>query len=72
MPEFLITYVLQPVESPNVDALAKLYTGESVPKESIIVIGDTPDDALINFFLQDIEKCRQTGRISIVAGVQAQ
>lgn len=72
MPEFLITYVLQPVDSPNSDVFAKLYTGESVPKESIVVVGETSDDALVNFFLQDIEKCRQTGRISVVAGVQAQ
>lgn len=72
MPEFLITYVLQPIESPNSDIFSKLYTGESVPKESAVIQAESPDDALSAFIMRDIAKSLETGQISIIAGVQAQ
>ena len=72
MPQFLITYVLQPVESPNSDLFAKLYTGESVPKEQTLIQAESPDDALSTFIMHDIARSLETGQISIVSGVQAQ
>lgn len=72
MPEFLITYVLQPVESPNSDVFARLFTGETVPKESAIIAAENPEDAVISFIMQDIQESLKTGQIAIISSCEAQ